>query len=156
MLLSSHRLIRTSSQITLSVFSLLSAHLRPQKSSRSTHARISSTPLLAHYGEDRHCGCSFASSCNAVELINPKLGTDGTVSDGEHLLSIADSITPPVQVILDVGAHILDVENRQVAQKWMSISSNATAQAALFFNNDEELMFITALEGKKPCRYPLS
>ncbi|KAF9740945.1 hypothetical protein PMIN01_00484 [Paraphaeosphaeria minitans] len=79
---------------------------------------------------------------HAIELIKSRLATDGTVSDGEHLLSIVDSMTPPVQVILDVGAHILDLNNRQVAQKWISMSSNAITQAALFFNDDEELIVL--------------
>ncbi|KAF2447904.1 hypothetical protein P171DRAFT_518926 [Karstenula rhodostoma CBS 690.94] len=76
---------------------------------------------------------------NAVELIKHRIGSDGAVSDGEHLLSTLDSLTPPVQVILDVGAQILELDNHQVAQKWMAMTSNDTAQAVLFFNDDEEL-----------------
>lgn len=79
---------------------------------------------------------------NAVELINHRIGTNGTVSDGEHLLSTLDALIPPVQVILDVGAQILEWDNRQVAQKWIAMTSNNTAQAVLFFNDDEELLVL--------------
>jgi hypothetical protein len=79
---------------------------------------------------------------NAVVLISRRTGADGSVSDGEYLLSIVDSMSPPVQVILDVGAQILELDNRQVAQKWMALTSNNAVQAVLFFNDDEELLVI--------------
>lgn len=79
---------------------------------------------------------------NAVELMQNRIGSLGTVSDGEHFLSIIDSLNPPIQVILDVGAQILELDNRQVAKTWMDMTTNITAQAVLFFDDDENMLVL--------------
>ncbi|KAL1599546.1 hypothetical protein SLS60_007349 [Paraconiothyrium brasiliense] len=79
---------------------------------------------------------------NTVQLVSNRTEADDTDSDGEHLLSIVDSMSPRVQVILDVGAQIIDLDNSQVAQKWLAMTSEDIAKAALYFNDDDELMVL--------------
>jgi hypothetical protein len=41
-----------------------------------------------------------------------------TTSDGEHLLTLVQSLRPDVRVVLDCGASILELNNREVAKTW--------------------------------------
>lgn len=57
------------------------------------------------------------------------------------LRKIADSEWP-IQVLLDVGAHLLDMDNEQVAHYWLNLPTNVSSNwtAALFFNDNGEIM----------------
>lgn len=46
------------------------------------------------------------------------------------------------QVLIDVGAQILELENKAVAQVWLSITQKEGIEAAVFFNHDDEVMVI--------------
>ena len=61
-------------------------------------------------------------------------------SDAALLLRLVTVMDPPVRVILDVGAQILELSNEEVATMWLSMDSDHdSTQAAVFFNNDDEL-----------------
>jgi hypothetical protein len=62
------------------------------------------------------------------------------LSDNDLLLLINDQ-NPRIRVIIDVGAQILELSNRQVAIKWLSVSS-ADLAAAVFFDEEDEPMVI--------------
>jgi hypothetical protein len=74
---------------------------------------------------------------NSVQLLPPRTAADS--SDAEHLLTIVDSMVRPTRVILDVGAQILELNNLQVAKRWLSMTDTASTEAAVFFNDYEEL-----------------
>ncbi|KAJ9607822.1 hypothetical protein H2200_007901 [Cladophialophora chaetospira] len=62
------------------------------------------------------------------------------VSTTEGLLAIVIAMEPPVQVILDVGAQILELSNVEVAREWLGrVQSRSQAQAVVFFDEDDEL-----------------
>lgn len=63
------------------------------------------------------------------------------VTDAEHLLSTALSLDPPVQVILDVGAQIIELDNLGVAQRWLQLSDDRK-EAVVFVNDFDELSVI--------------
>lgn len=42
---------------------------------------------------------------------------------------------PPVRVMLDVGAQVLELRNEEVAKKWLKMVSNDTAQVSVPRNN---------------------
>ena len=46
---------------------------------------------------------------------------DRSNSDAERLLTTVVGLDPPIQAILDVGAQILELNNLQVAQKWLEM-----------------------------------
>lgn len=75
---------------------------------------------------------------NGVQLMGPVMQH---ISDAEHLLTTVLELTPPVQVILDVGAQILELKNIEVAKTWLQ-KHDATKEAAVFVNDDDELCVI--------------
>jgi hypothetical protein len=74
---------------------------------------------------------------NSVALIPPQ--REGTLSDAEVLLAMVTEMEPTVQVILDVGAQILELGNLGVAKKWLKMSDPDLTQAVVFFDNSDEL-----------------
>ncbi|KAL2863546.1 uncharacterized protein BJX67DRAFT_384547 [Aspergillus lucknowensis] len=53
-----------------------------------------------------------------------------------HLVNIQD---PPIDVIIDVGAQILELSNQEVAEEWLSISGRT---AAIFFDDNDEAIVV--------------
>lgn len=74
---------------------------------------------------------------NSVEILPPRTASQD--SDAEHLLNVINNLSPPIRVILDVGAQILELDNHQVAEKWLGMSIKGSSKAVVFFNDDEEL-----------------
>jgi hypothetical protein len=61
-------------------------------------------------------------------------------SDAELLMAMVTNMDPAVQVILDVGAQILELSNLMVASKWLKmIPDYDNTQAAVFFDDSHEL-----------------
>jgi len=65
--------------------------------------------------------------------------SDTGVLDAEVLLEMALTLDPPVRVILDVGAQVLELQNEDMARTWLSRVPESAAQAVIFFNNRNEL-----------------
>ncbi|KAL2888634.1 hypothetical protein HOO65_030135 [Ceratocystis lukuohia] len=64
-------------------------------------------------------------------------------SDAVILLKAVTQMTPPVRVILDVGAQILELDNEDVAREWLSmIPEDARTQAVVFVNAKDELTVV--------------
>ncbi|KAL5612882.1 hypothetical protein BROUX41_004040 [Berkeleyomyces rouxiae] len=77
-----------------------------------------------------------------VHVMPPKKALD-SVSDADILLDAVTKMHPPVRVILDVGAQILELENEGVARKWLSmLTQDVQTQAVVYFNNNDELAVI--------------
>ncbi|RMZ74996.1 hypothetical protein DV737_g5547, partial [Chaetothyriales sp. CBS 132003] len=61
-------------------------------------------------------------------------------STAESLLDMVTEMDPPAQVVLDVGAQILELSNVEVAREWLKRTQDREeAQAVVFFNEDDEL-----------------
>jgi Protein of unknown function (DUF3638)/Protein of unknown function (DUF3645) len=75
---------------------------------------------------------------NSVALLPPR--GEASVSDAEFLLAMVTKMEPPTQVILDVGAQILELSNLGVAREWLKIMPDHDhKQAVVFFNDSDEL-----------------
>ncbi len=75
---------------------------------------------------------------NSVALMQPSYEVGG--SDAERLLAMVVEMTPPVRVILDVGAQILELDNIGVAKQWLSmLPDDEQTQAAVFFDNSDHI-----------------
>ena len=61
--------------------------------------------------------------------------------DAESLLQIVVRSDPPVRVILDVGAQVLEWKNEEVVDRWLSRVPEA--QAAIFFDDQNDLSVMT-------------
>ncbi|KAF8551326.1 hypothetical protein OG21DRAFT_1541446 [Imleria badia] len=59
----------------------------------------------------------------------------------DEFLEILVSQEPKIRVLLDVGAQMLDFRNNKLAKTWLDI--NADADAAIYFNEDDELIVLT-------------
>lgn len=60
--------------------------------------------------------------------------------DASTFLSMVVGIEPEVRVILDVGAQIIELRNRDVAERWLKmLPSNDRTQAAVFFDENDHL-----------------
>ena len=66
---------------------------------------------------------------------NERLTVDG-------LLDLLVAADPPVQVLLDVGAQVLEMNNLQVAKAWLERSPTSW-EAAVYFNDDDELTVLS-------------
>lgn len=75
---------------------------------------------------------------NTVQLMAPT--TRGS-SDAQHLLETVGKLKPPVQVILDVGAQILELNNQQVAIAWLK-ATDLSKEAAIFVDDSDELCVV--------------
>lgn len=71
----------------------------------------------------------------SVELLPTR--THAGATDAENLLVTVNRIVPEVRVILDVGAQILEMDNFEVAEKWLSMRENSHTQAVIFFHGEE-------------------
>ncbi|PGH16509.1 hypothetical protein AJ80_05194 [Polytolypa hystricis UAMH7299] len=66
--------------------------------------------------------------------------TSGKQLRTSELLGLVRSLEPRVQVLIDVGAQVLELENREVAQKWLEIDPDA--EGAVYFNDQDEAVVI--------------
>ncbi|TVY48539.1 hypothetical protein LOCC1_G001313 [Lachnellula occidentalis] len=77
---------------------------------------------------------------NSVALIPSR--SEALRADAEVLLAMVIEMEPKVQVILDVGAQILELGNLAFARKWLQMSKLERAQAVVFFNDNDEICIL--------------
>ncbi|KAF8464895.1 hypothetical protein BDZ91DRAFT_795394 [Kalaharituber pfeilii] len=75
---------------------------------------------------------------------------EGERLQGSILLRRLLEVERPIQVLLDVGAQVLDMKNEEVAILWLDLAEKQGWTAALFFSDDDELMVV----GKDRSVYP--
>lgn len=63
--------------------------------------------------------------------------------DAESLLQLVIRSDPPVRVILDVGAQVLEWKNEEVAHAWLSRVAESDAQAVVFFDDNNKLLVLS-------------
>lgn len=63
--------------------------------------------------------------------------------DAESLLQLVIRSEPPVRVILDVGAQVLEWKGEEVAQAWLSRVPASDAQAVVFFDDKNNLLVLS-------------
>lgn len=75
---------------------------------------------------------------NSVEFIADK--DDPSKLDAELLLDLALNLDPPIQVILDVGAQILELSNLEMAKRWLErLPKEGSTQAVVFVNDNDDI-----------------
>lgn len=74
-------------------------------------------------------------------------GKHGERLDVDKLLDMLVKQYPPIQVLLDVGAQVLEKRNEEVARDWLELVP--MAQAAVFFSEDDELTVISRDAGSR-------
>ncbi|KAH6874968.1 hypothetical protein B0T10DRAFT_521454 [Thelonectria olida] len=87
---------------------------------------------------------------NGTELIRSR--PEGSASDCELLMEVMDANS---RVILDVGAQIIDLGNREFAAAWVNMCDDLEkTQAVVFFGDSDELMVLdrSGRTGARTCR----
>ena len=83
---------------------------------------------------------------NSVRLLSSGSSSSqdrSQISNADMLLQTIRSMRPAARVILDVGAQILEFNNRQVVEKWLSMEEDRQeTEAAVFFNENDEISVI--------------
>lgn len=74
---------------------------------------------------------------NSLILLPPQ--SPSKTSTAKTLLKIVNGMDANTRVILDVGAQILELNNLEVAETWLSLSNPETSRAVVFFDDNEEL-----------------
>jgi hypothetical protein len=104
-------------------------------------------PLDVHHldlEEQRHTSALVLAHLlqpeNKVTYIPRPKHTD--ISDAIILLHLVTSMEPQVQVILDVGAQILELCNVEVAQEWLKMLPREGKEAVVFFNDHDDLCVV--------------
>ncbi|KAL8366668.1 hypothetical protein RB595_010505 [Gaeumannomyces hyphopodioides] len=50
---------------------------------------------------------------------------------------------PPIRVIIDAGAQIVELDNAETARQWLALVPAAEASAAIFFSSDEDMRVVS-------------
>lgn len=88
---------------------------------------------------------------NSVHLMRPRREVDGSMAD--MLLDIITAMEQPTRVILDVGAQILELSNRDVAKAWLSkISDASKTEAAIYFDDEDEMRVLDRKDHDEPLQ----
>ncbi|PQE15350.1 very large low complexity protein [Rutstroemia sp. NJR-2017a WRK4] len=70
--------------------------------------------------------------------------------NAEVLLKMVSKLDPPVRVVLDVGAQVLELSNEEFAGAWLSRVPEAEAQAVIFFDACNEVYVLSRDRRKEP------
>jgi hypothetical protein len=62
--------------------------------------------------------------------------TNTAISDGEYLLTVVQGLESDVRVILDCGASILELNNREVAKTWLRMR-DSNVEAVVYFEDEQ-------------------
>ncbi|KAI1323920.1 hypothetical protein F5Y16DRAFT_328019 [Xylariaceae sp. FL0255] len=88
---------------------------------------------------------------NSVALI-PAPSARGT-SNADVLINLVKEMDPSVRVILDVGAQILELDNRGVADRWLSVTSDREqTEAVVYFDEKDELTVLDRIGKVEPLQ----
>jgi hypothetical protein len=91
--------------------------------------RHTNAMVLAYFLQKRNRGYLCPTAINGVHQI---------VQD---LLSVISTQVPTIRVLIDVGAQVLELGNKEVATAWLQLQPDA--DAAVYFSNSDEVMVIT-------------
>ena len=69
--------------------------------------------------------------------------------DATTLIKMASMLDPPARVILDVGAQVLELQNEDMAWKWLSSVPDSEAQAVIFFDSRNEICVLSRDRSKE-------
>lgn len=103
-------------------------------------------PLTVHHldlDEQRHTNAlvllHLLQPENNVQIMPPSSGAE--CADAVRLLQLVVNLDQPAQVILDVGAQVIELSNIEVAAEWLKMTaSNPVKQAVVFFDEGDNLM----------------
>jgi len=76
------------------------------------------------------------------------LNPDGQALSSADFLERMVEASPPIQVLLDVGAQMLDMETTRIASTWLSLVSEM--KAVVFFDDNDQLVVMSSDSSVEP------
>ncbi|KAK2793814.1 hypothetical protein FQN51_001032 [Onygenales sp. PD_10] len=67
--------------------------------------------------------------------------------DAKTLLDMVIKAEPQIQVILDVGAQVLELQNEQLARRWLEKDTSTSVEAVIYFHDNE--LYVLTRDGHK-------
>ncbi|KAI6146378.1 hypothetical protein BKA82DRAFT_20050 [Pisolithus tinctorius] len=81
-------------------------------------------------------------------LLRPENGTyvqtsltEGRRRTTREFLELVEEQKPEIRVVLDVGAQVLELQNKEFVELWLKLKPDASA--AIYFNDDDELTVLS-------------
>ncbi|OCK74911.1 hypothetical protein K432DRAFT_447027 [Lepidopterella palustris CBS 459.81] len=144
-------------KLSASGWDLTGARMQPVTGFSGTNDLKCLLPLSIHHLDQPEQQHTNASVINCI--LRPENSVRMMVSDSQENQSMADFLLkavagsePKIQVILDVGAQILDYANLDVAKKWLEIVPPCDAEAVIVFDDNDELIVVTRNGRTEPLR----
>lgn len=78
--------------------------------------------------------------------------TNGCRLTVPEILSLVSNLEPRVNVLIDVGAQVLDMTNFDVAKVWLGLVPSDEAQAAVYYHESDEAMVLDRSNFVSPLR----
>ncbi|KIJ45852.1 hypothetical protein M422DRAFT_206518 [Sphaerobolus stellatus SS14] len=72
----------------------------------------------------------------------------GSNTTAKDLIQLVSQQFPPVAVLLDVGAQILELTNKEVAREWLQNVINEDIEAAIYCDPDSDEFFVITRDGR--------
>ncbi|KAF2723719.1 hypothetical protein K431DRAFT_242657, partial [Polychaeton citri CBS 116435] len=63
-------------------------------------------------------------------------------TDAMRLLKMVEGLEPVVQVILDVGAQVIELDNFGVAEQWLSLNKSEKVKAVVFVDENDDVVVL--------------
>ncbi|KAF3308478.1 hypothetical protein TWF173_001179 [Orbilia oligospora] len=60
--------------------------------------------------------------------------------EASDILVLVTGLAPKVQVLLDVGAQLLELDNHEVARTWLGIDTSSEVRGVVFFGQNDQLL----------------
>jgi hypothetical protein len=87
--------------------------------------------VLEYLLQDENRG--YQSMCNS----------NGMVLSTAEFLQVINEQTPTIRVLLDVGAQMLDMKNKELVEHWLELARPQGVSAAVYFNDLDELTVLS-------------
>lgn len=82
-------------------------------------------------------------STSRARSASPSPSSPQPSTNAGQLLDMIVSMDPPVRVILDVGAQIIELDNLEVAKKWLELLKNdSSIEAAVFVDQNDNIRVV--------------
>jgi hypothetical protein len=67
----------------------------------------------------------------------------GQILSTAEFLKVVSKQTPPIRVLLDVGAQMLEMKNQELVKYWLELARTQGVSAAVYFNETDELTVLS-------------
>ncbi|KAJ7221940.1 hypothetical protein C8J57DRAFT_1593700 [Mycena rebaudengoi] len=92
------------------------------------------------------------TNAQVIEHILQPENSEVLCTDSDDALGLLNRVVkqkPPVMVLLDVGAQVLELQNEEVARQWLKLDARPGIEAAVYFNPSDDEIHVLLRDGRK-------